>query len=195
MVKVLLNYGATNTGSPTQHSDSNLTCNIVVYSIYLYKITDRYPWITCEYLSLLIYLWVLTYPRVFHLRIWVIHGKILVQIWVSVCDAKILMSTGPSHPWVDSCSALAHEDKVDKMEPQHLPPTTASPCSQGGSGANRPVTISMTMTSKKGEGRRQQWRWHQYQWPPAPAPPMQDGTMTGMMMPMAPDPSATSNCL
>lgn len=35
-------------------------------------------------------------------------------------------------------------DKEDETTLQHLPPTTASPCLQGGSGANGPVTTSTT---------------------------------------------------
>jgi hypothetical protein len=56
---------------------------------------------------------------------------------------------------------------------QHLPPTTASPCLQGGSGANGPVTPP------------QQWAPSTppptpTPMAPAPAPPTQDRTMTGM---------------
>jgi hypothetical protein len=54
-----------------------------------------------------------------------------------------------------------HRDDEDETTAQHPPPTTVSPCSQGGIGANRPVTISMTMPSKKEEGRRDEGRRQQ----------------------------------
>ena len=38
-------------------------------------------------------------------------------------------------------------DEVDEMAPQHPPPTTVSPRSQGGLGANCPVTTSTTMST------------------------------------------------
>ena len=38
-----------------------------------------------------------------------------------------------------------HSDEEDEMAPQHLPPTMASPCLQGGTGANSHITTS-TMT-------------------------------------------------
>jgi hypothetical protein len=39
-----------------------------------------------------------------------------------------------------------HGDEVDNMTPQHPPPTTASPCLQGGSGANGPSPLQAPST-------------------------------------------------
>ena len=57
--------------------------------------------------------------------------------------------------------ALHHSNTCDEghgdeeTAPQHLAPTTASPCSQGGTGANGPAIISSMMSkTAEGEGRR-----------------------------------------
>jgi len=73
--------------------------------------------------------------------------------------------------WIMGAAWLEYQvcrDDKDEIAAQHPPPTTASPCLQGGMGANGPVTISITMLGKKGEGRegRRQWwqqQWHQHQ--------------------------------
>ena len=57
------------------------------------------------------------------------------------------------------------------MAPQHLAPTTVSPCSQGGMGANRPATISTMTMSKKGEEGGEDMMMPM---------PTQDRMMTGM---------------
>ena len=88
-------------------------------------------------------------------------------------------------------------DDEDETAAQHLSPTTASPCSQGGMGANGPVTISTMTTSKKGDG----------EWDEANTNTNSTSTSTTnagqhddrdkgeTAMPMASDPSTTSNCL
>jgi len=63
---------------------------------------------------------------------------------------KLLIGWIVGAAWLE-CRAC--RDDNDETTAQHLPPTTVSPCLQGGMGANRPVTISMMTPSKKGEGR------------------------------------------
>jgi hypothetical protein len=46
--------------------------------------------------------------------------------------------------WIVGAARLqrqVHGDEADETAPQHLPPTTASPCLQGGLGANGPSSL------------------------------------------------------
>ena len=51
--------------------------------------------------------------------------------------------TGAAQAQPQACS------DEDEMVPQHPPPTAASPCSQGESGANDLLTTSMTETTSQ----------------------------------------------
>jgi hypothetical protein len=94
---------------------------------------------------------------------------------------KLLVGWIVGAAWLE---CQARRDDEDETAAQHPPPTTASPCSQGGTGANGPVTISTTMPSKKGEGGRGETTTPAPTATatapaPAPAPPMQNRTTTG----------------
>jgi hypothetical protein len=73
--------------------------------------THKYPWVlvgTCEYLSELDLLQVLTVAQVFDSRLRVTCGYALVQIWVATSGTYIPMGTDLDHPRVHLCPALMH---------------------------------------------------------------------------------------